>query len=522
MTRWKKFLAVILSASIYSAVTFAAEKNCPVELMRERLSKFYERSGKFLHCGRLTLTFKCGYILKENFPNGYKIADKFFYSRFIYYLRDIFDEKNSLTQRNLDSIIGRIGVLCNRGKYIHPDFVNIPPAIIERVKKFIDNSSHTAIFYKEIFESLRKIFAGTQITNHYFLQGVIRFYELPYILRKDYLTKVDEVNMGKEFNRFVEEHGEVSPEDIKENFVSFKLINKTLLMRRCVEIINIGGGKFLHSVRLKLTHDDFKNIKDFLNQICTTPINSQRLFDLFSNRFAEFMTRNEIFTHEKLFGIMKYMFSDEFNFSRQHVSIKDITEINSRKILLFALKDTDKIAINDFVKICQGQNINCRHKTYLIELLRPDFIRIDEFTLARPESIGVTDEVISAIVDKLSAAIERNGGWQATSVFNDYDSVPPIKVAWNGFLLDSVASLAEDMFYILKIPHISAKFSTTILVSEEFAEDDFKSFVLKILNAKHKEKPFRSKDEILIWLQEHGLCDKKIPKFLEDDNIFGL
>ena len=500
--------------------TLAHEKNCPVEVMMNRLSKFYERSGKVFHREKLTLTFKCGYILKECFPLGYKIADKFFYSRFNYYLKEVFNEKNTSTQRNVDATIGRIGVLCNRGKYIHPDFVNVSPEIMERVKEFIDNSNRNAIFYKEIFTSLKKLFAGTQITNHYFLQGVIRLYKLPYILRKDYLTKVDEMNMGTEFDRFVEEHGEVSTQEIKKSFVSFSNSNKIFLTKRCSEIIGIGGGKFLHAAHLNLKEEDYAPIKDFLKQNCATPIHSRLLFDLFSAQFPDFITRNEVYNHDKLFGILRYMFRDELSFSRPYLSIQDVKYVTNRKFLLAILESTDNVVIKEFVDICQEQGMNCRHRTYLIEILRPDFIRVDEFTLMRPESIGVTDEIISTVTEKICAVMEQNGGWQSAAAFKDYNLLPQLEIPWNSFLLESVALLAGDAIYQIKNPHISAKFSTTIFVSGEFMEDDFKNFLLKILATAYKKKPFFTQDEVFNWLKDKGLCDRKLPKFLEDFQSF--
>ena len=517
-----KDLPSVMGEKIFNETieALAHEKNCPVEVMMNRISKFYERSGKVFHREKLTLTFKCGYLLKECFPLGYKIADNFFYSRFNYYLKEVFNEKNTSTQRNVDATIGRIGVLCNRGKYIHPDFVNVPPEIMERVREFIENSKRNAIFYKEIFTSLKKLFVGTQITNHYFLQGVIRFYKFPYILRKDYLTKVDEISISKEFNRFVEEQGEVSSKEIREKFTSFGSSNKTFLLERCSDVVGIGGGRFLHASRLNLKEEDFEPIKNFLNETCATPMHSRLLFDSFSERFADFMTRNEISNHNKLFGILRYMFRDEFNFSRPYISIQDVKFLTIRKILLDILKGTDSIEIKDFVNVCSGQGMDCRHKTYFLEILRPDFIRVDEFTLKRPDSIGVTDEVISAVTEKICAAMEQNGGWQTAAAFKDYDSLPQLNVSWNSFLLEGVATLDEDSFYQLKVPRMSTNLSTMIFISEEFAEDDFKTFMHKILTAAHKEKPLNSQDEIFNWLKEKGLCDKKLPKFLEEDDTF--
>lgn len=500
----------------------AREKNYPLDLIKIKVSKIYKRSGKFFHRGSLTLTFKCGYVLKERFPSGYKIADEVSYLRFVRYLKEIFDENPPVNQRAFESIIGRIGFLCDRGKYIHPDFVHVPSEIIERVKNFIDASDRTAIFYKEIFEMLKDFFVDTQITNHYFLQGAIKLYNLPYTLRKDYLTKSDEIDMGKEFDNFVAERGEVSAQEIKDNFVSFKDFNIAFLVGRCPEVIRIGDGILIYSTHLNLHEEDFEPIKKFLRQNCSTPINSRVLFDLFFEHFADFMTRNEIQSHNKLFGVLQYMFGDEFNFSRPYISTADIKDINNRKILLHILESMEEIAIEDLLGISMEYGISYLHKNYLIDSLRPDFVRVDEFTLMRPESIGVTYEIISAVVESIQSAIEQNGGWQAAQTFEDYEWLPQLEISWNSFLLDSVATLAEDVLYKIKVPSTPTNFSLAIFVAEEFAEDDYQSFLTKILIAEHNKEPFLTEKEIFDWLKTQGLCNKKLPKFLQEGRAFDI
>jgi len=500
----------------------AREKNLPDDLLKSKLLKFYNHSGKFFYRGTMAVTFKFAYVLKERFPEGYKIADKNFYSRFTYYIREIFGDDTPLyTQHNVDATIAKISVLCARGKYIHPDFVKIPPEIINCVKDFIDNSDHTAIFYKEIFQSLKNIFVGTQITNHYFLQGVIKLYKLPYTLRKDYLTKSDEMNMSKEFNNFVREKGLVTVKEIKKHFISFKKFNIVFLMKRCPEVIRIAEEKYMHSSLLKLQRGDKERIEKFLKEKCLSPLNSRFVFELFSKEFPNFLKRNKIHDHEKLFGVLGCLFRDKFKFSRPYISIKNVTEVNNKKVLLGILADKDEIGIENLVAICEENRIYYVSQARLVMNIAPDFIRVNKKVLRRPKALGVTDEIISAVVKNINAAIERNGGWQSLKIFEDYDSLPQLKIAWNSFLLESVLSLAEDSIYKVKANWTKANdFSSAIFVAKEFAEDDYKSFVIKILIAKNKKEPFRSEEEIFEWLKAKGLCYKKLPNFLAKGKAF--
>ena len=84
------------------------------------------------------------------------------------------------------------------------------------------------------------------------------------------------------------------------------------------------------------------------------------------------------------------------------------------------------------------------------------------------------------------------------------------------FLLESVVKLSENDFKILRSSSNSGEFSTAIFLSEDFDEDDFDSFCLKILSDEHEREPFQCKQEILSWLKEKGLMNKKFPKILEE------
>ena len=234
------------------------------------------------------------------------------------------------------------------------------------------------------------------------------------------------------------------------------------------------------------------------------------------------MTRNEINSRDKLFGVLQCMFRKDFNFSRPYISALNVKNISNKKVLLNELNDTDELGIDDLVVIATEKGIGSLHKNYLIDIMSPEFIRVDEFILMRPESIGVTDEIISYVAENIRSAIQRNGGWQAAKAFTDYEWLPQLEISWNSFLLESVASLAKDAIHKVRIPSTLRSDSLAIFLSEEFAEDDYKSFLQKVLLAKHNKEPFHTEEEILDWLKAQNLCVKYLPKFLGDGRAFEL
>lgn len=495
----------------------AKEQNCSEELLRLKISQFYKHSGQFFHKGRLTLNFQCGYVLREKFQSGYKIADETHYNRFIRYLREFFGYEGEISQRALDAqIASYVGILCDRGKYIHPDFLHVPQNLVLLINEYIQKSERTVLPYKEIFTALKEKFVGTQITNQHILQGVIKYCGTPYNLSRDCITKEANVNLTVEFNNFVEKNGEVTKQEIKDEFISFQEHNIAMLLQRCPEVIHIGNGKYLHSTQLNLKENDSAEIEEFLQSICTDkPVTSHYLYNLFWERFQDFLYRNDIEDSDKLFGILKYMFADKFNFSRPYISAANIAGFSNKKALLQHLEDRDEVEIEDIVNLCEDQGIKYISKSILVESLSPEFIRVDEFYLRRLESIGVTDEVIMSVVENVQLAMERNGGWQSAKVFPDFEWLPRLEVSWNSFLLESIVKLSENDFKVLHFSSTTGESSTAIFVSDDFEEDDFNSFCLKILIEEQERTPFQTKEEILNWLIENGLANRKLPKFLE-------
>lgn len=497
---------------------FAHEKNYHADLIKSKLENIYQHTGKFFHSTRITVTFKCAYILQTYFQNGYKISDDTDYNRFNRYLKEIFGDEEPLTQRNVDSKMGIIGVLCGRGKYIHPDFIHVPRDILNLVENFIESSERNVLPFKEIFKALEDKFVGTQITNRHMLQGVIKLYEFPYTTRRDYLIKSGGINIDEEFNAFVEEYGEVTTQEIKREFISFDDHNIAFILSRCPEVIALGNGFYMHSSQLNLKESDFVKLETFLKQICKyAPVTARRILDLLTEKFFDFLSRNKIDNHDKLFGILRYMFHDKFNFSRPYISTKEIKNVTNQKILLIYLEDTDEIDIDDIGNICEENGVRFFSNSALIESLRPNFIRVDEYTLRRTESIGITDEIIFAVCAEVKKSVARNGGWLAAKNFDDYECLPQLNISWTDFLLENIVALADDKIHVLKSHSTYTNFSNAVFVDENFAGDDFKSFLLKILHNENDRQPFQSQEEIFNWLQQKGLCYKKLPKFLFDD-----
>lgn len=188
---------VMLASEKESALAELAEKNSiPKEVLNGVFDSIYQRTENFLHKGRLTVVFMCEYVLKNRFQAGFKIADDFEAERFKQYMVELFGTRaKSITTRAIDADVSGLGVLCDRGKYIHPDYLVVDPGVIDAINDYIEESPRSLIPYGELFDALKGKFEGTQITNRFLLQGALKKYGCRFSTGRDFVRKTKSVTL---------------------------------------------------------------------------------------------------------------------------------------------------------------------------------------------------------------------------------------------------------------------------------------------------------------------------------------
>ena len=491
------------------------------ELIIVDIERLYTKFGKIYSQSTPTVIFMCQYILKMKFPNGFKTGDDVESKRFQLYLAETFGEnKGKMTQRALDANIGEVGVLCDRGKYIHPDYLHVEKWIIDEINAYIETNEKTVVSYAEVFDELRTVLSGSQITNRFILQGALKFYGCKYKLTRDYIIKEEGRSITNEFEDFAKEYGEFHKSDFFAAFPSMTDANLGMLVGRSPNVFGIDSGYYMHSSVLKLIDKDYDDIRKYLDNVCSNgPLNSRYLFEEFSCRFIDFMSRNEISNHAKLFGILNYMFGNEFVFSRPYIS-KGVNEsLTNRDVLLRYLEGLDTITIEDIIAICQERGIRYISGGYLIRQLSPNFIRINETTLMRYELTGINDDVILEVATYVASCVKTNK-YCSVATIKDFLWFPTISIEWTSYLVESIMYLSGDIIGRINIPTTNMANITSVYVSEEYAEDDYVTFVLKIIDDAFEKGFFISKIEMREFLTEKGLINNNLPGFLEGTEYY--
>lgn len=490
------------------------------ELVLMRINAVYKCDGSFYHRSRLTVLFMCGYILKTRFPNGYKVADDTDQLRFMTYLRELFAAKGQMTARAIDAKIGEVGVLFDRGKYIHPSLITIDKALIDEVISYISNSPRIVLTYTELFSTFEKRFAGTQINNRYILQGALKLYGCPFVMRKDYITKESDTNLAAEFEHFVEQHGKVHKSVILDEFRGLSDINIGFFCQRLPSIVVLDGGYYMHASLLSISEDDYRDQRKYLLTTCSsTPVSTRLLYNEYMLKFTDFMIRNDIETQGYLFGVLQYMFRKEFFFSRPYISLTNDLELTNRGVLLQHLLDVDTIDIDDLVDMCEENGIHYLSVRSLLDSITPDYVRIDKTKLMKKELVGIDDDIVVETAQQIQEIVRVHGGYYASKNIDDFGWFPELNVPWNAFLVESIAAMAGNLLGVLHMNTSTVFVPTDVYVGDEYSEEDINSLIIALLAKESQIEPFASKDDVFVWLQEQGLCNAKLPSFLESASL---
>ncbi|MDR3600594.1 MAG: hypothetical protein P4L49_08985 [Desulfosporosinus sp.] len=153
----------------------------------------YNLSGKVYLKKRISLSRMYFAVLEKYYPNGIKLYDDSESIRFRNYVRSLFgDVYLPENNRAIDVRLTELTILCDRGKRILPSGIKIPRELLSKIHDAIIQLDRNVIMFMELFERFKnELLENSNITNKYFLQGVLRqnysneFDFTRYTLKKD-------------------------------------------------------------------------------------------------------------------------------------------------------------------------------------------------------------------------------------------------------------------------------------------------------------------------------------------------
>ncbi|ODA38809.1 hypothetical protein DSBG_4412 [Desulfosporosinus sp. BG] len=138
----------------------------------------YSLIGKVYLKKRVSLSRMYYAVLEKYYPDGIKLYDDSESIRFRNYVRELFgDVRLPENNRAIDVRLTELTILCDRGKRILPSGIKISKELLKKIHEAIIDIDRNIIKFQDIFERFKnELIETSNITNKYFLQGVLRYH----------------------------------------------------------------------------------------------------------------------------------------------------------------------------------------------------------------------------------------------------------------------------------------------------------------------------------------------------------
>lgn len=500
---------------------------CKTEsILREMLDKEfvikYKLSGSIYYKGRLSLVEIYKYIMEKHYPAGIKLYDAQEISRLRAHISSLFgDIALPENNRAIDARIADISVLCDRGMYINPCHVRVEQSLIDEIFNYICNSERAVFSFNELFETFKhKLLQSSNVSNRYFLQGVLKYHSRSNLFfSKDIISKEKGAGLGAEIETFIQEKGVIHKAEI---FLAFPGVTEIMLSMKtnaAENIVILDNGRYMHADLLDIRETDY-SIKDIIWQNTqVVPISSRKLLEQLWTTHTDFLSRNDISDHSKLFGVVRYMFPDDFSFSRPFIARPGTEELTNLSVIKRHLSDYEDISLSDMLGICSENQLRFLSVRELVRGLSDEFLRIDADMLSRYDVAAFDDKTLMDIVGTLESFMQKRNCIVASKI-KDYIFFPEIPFSWNAFILRGIVErYLNDEIGLIDMPTTDTYAMNTIFIDMALDIDSYEELLILMLRCEHQSEPFRSVNEAVEWLGQEGFYNGDPPKCLLDGSV---
>jgi DNA-directed RNA polymerase alpha subunit len=496
--------------------------NIPKKYLDLVFKKHYLQTGTIWHAGKMSRASMYSFIIDKYFPNGFRVYDTDDVGRFRKYVREVFGDIDiPENDHAIESIIYKVCVLCGRGVYISPSRLSIPDDLIDRIEAYFLQSGRTSMAFHELYDKFAdELLTQANITNRYSLQGVLKDrLEDKYIFYKDGISTKEGYKITQEIETYIQNNSPVSKETM---MAAFSGITEAMLMQniaRLPSVILTDNSTYLHSKRLKLTVGDYsiiKIIKTFTNDY---PVTASKLLETLYSTHSDFLFRNNISSPNTLFGILQFMFSDMFSFSRPYISSLNTGNISKREIILSLLEGQDRVNIADLISLCEEHHLSFPSSALMMHALQDDYLRVDKEALVSTTTINVTDEKLNDIKELLSNAICLNG-YLAFKSIDNFIFFPDLGFPWTPYLLCSIIEKYFPNDFKIIINASIQDIAFDLIVDPRLETDNYEDLVRSVIRTEHKRDPFKDQPSVVLWLINEGFLAKKAAILKEGPDLF--
>ena len=417
-------------------------------------------------------------------------------------------------------------MLVDRSKFIASSLFHIDPEVLSHIEEAIINSPNNQIYYRTLYDELGDYLSTTNINNHYMLHGVIQHY-LPQLCTtlRDYLvkdrdsfvviptkTKIEELIRSK--------NSALSIDEIKDHFPGFTDVMIIMPVSEDKNLIRLNDNK----ITLMELLDIDEEVKKGMRKLVLASINENNgytnryiLFKELSNsEYSTMLAEKNLDSPASVFTLAGNLLDDEYALYNPHISKK--TEgiiIKYQDVFMKYIGQPDIISYSQYINLCKKLEIPTMVRDVEFRNLISSYIRInkDEY-MKKDVFLNTEGEIVSSVCDSLSSLM--NDGFVSLLNFSSFSYLPPSKLEWNVFLLESII-LASNRFDLFQGSVTDRRYVKTI-VAEKGRYSSYAELVAELLIKRGKNTI--SERELKDILVINNLHLGKIPAEITNSEIF--
>ena len=399
------------------------------------------------------------YVIKQNFPNGYKCFTGDDYSilkRIIF--KDVGEIDDFPSEHSLASMIDRepTMVQCNRGTFIDINNVNeLSDDLYQRIIDFI-YANKPVVYYSTILDKFKYELKKYDVENQYLLKGPIDR-KLP----EDFYSKRDYISVGDKsicpYDKILEIiksfNGVFSINDLRmkisgvEDYVFYNI----LYHEKDNGLIFLENKRFIYFNKLNINDEDKLKLKNIIEEMFKSlnsdTISARKVYARIKLFEEKYNLNLEMIDHYfDLYSVIQLLFPNDYYYSRPFISTNPNLSTSREELLRNHLINYNSFTNDDVKSYLSKMNVGGIY-SYLMFMdnMSDNFVQVDIDKMIKKEFLGINDETLRNI-KKIINLILNNFKEIDTRTFNGYGMFPKLKYNWNKYLLVGIVRtyLSDD------------------------------------------------------------------------------
>ena len=487
----------------------------------------YQFFGDFVLKDRKSYGRLCARIVEEDFPDGISNSKEDMarlreLTKARYGDLDLPDNDRSVYARVCDYLILR-----GRSKYIAPARVYVDEDTLAEIKQHIDNSKQKDIFYSELFAEFEGLLAlMTNIDNHQFLHGVLRYYyPADYTYSRDFLSKESGESgqsLADRICTYIAGVGvAVSKKDILRQFPGVNEVVLFNTVNNCDRLLQWEYNYYNSVTNLHLSNEDVAMIDRVLGSLIDANdgyCSEGMFFEVAQTELEGIVEKSSIKNSMNMFYAAQAVLADKYAFRNPHIArIGRFQSMVGTDIALDLIGDKTVLSLKEFLRMTDRLKWARVSAGCIFAEIEKGYIRTAADTYVRKDRFAICAEDEEYLTELLESQAEGNW-WLPLQVFADSEEMLPSGLPINEFLVGSLVAENDFGWHIVAPQIKDRRYQRGILVRNSKDVVSYDRLVWMVL--KDNGVTEMPESDLLTFLMIRSLALRYIPKDLQTSSLF--